>query len=133
MRRGGNYASEESTPEVKPAGVVWADIVKHRQLEAPQCWRQEGLEWERFERREVRHEYVVQAEGGQLGWWMGAEVFGESGEKRWLERKAIHTVRSNLAAATECWVKRQVDSLESGQQVNARKRTNQFADIICPD
>ena len=54
---------------------------------------------------------------------MGAEVFGESGEERLLERKAILTVRINLVAATECRVKRQIDDLESGQQVNARKQT----------
>lgn len=69
----------------------------------------------------------MQAEGGQLGSWlvwrMGAEVFGESGEERLLERKVILTVRINLVAATECWVKRQIDDLESGQQVNARKQT----------
>lgn len=48
VRRGGICVGEESTPEVKPASVVRADIVKHRQQ---QCWSQEGLEWEIREER----------------------------------------------------------------------------------
>ena len=75
----------------------------------------------------------MQAEGGQLGWCPGAEAFGKSSEERWLERKAILTVIINLVAAAECWVERQVDGLELGQQVNARERTNQFTDGISPD
>ena len=128
LERRGEDSGGKGAPEVAPAGEerLWVrDAVKeHGQLETPQgC--EEGPESARIKGGKVPNAQVVQGEGCQLGWYMDPEAGCESAKDRCLESEAIafHPLFFE-------WIKRQVDSLEPGQLVNARNRIRQFVDDL---
>lgn len=131
MLRRGDDSGEECAPEVTPARGeslwVWDAVEEHGQLETSQG-RKEGLESTRIEGGKVPNAQVVHGEGCQLRRHVDSEAGRESAEDRRLECETI-----GFHSAIVAWVERQVDGLEPGQLVNARKQTREFVDDLSSD
>ena len=122
LSRGEDHARAEGTPKMAPVAVereyFRGAAEEHGQLEAPQG-HQDGLEKGRFEVVKVPGAQVVQGEGRQLGWRTDAEAGRERADDGCLESEATPVVGTKLVIIN--WVERQIDGLDPGQLVNARK------------